>query len=131
VIMRWRRWCRGGREDPPPFCLFLTGVSGGSRGWLVLSCFFWETSSVLEAIGGIRLSPATYYIYIIYIYPLQSSLKILSPISTFSPTTSSKSRPPYVNTYIKDIFNFLIFVHTYLSYSQMYYTYFSFIKPVV
>jgi hypothetical protein len=52
-------------------------------------------------------------------------------ISNSSPTMSSKSHPLYTNTYIRDIFIFLIFVHTNLSYFQMYHTYFSVAKPIV
>jgi hypothetical protein len=37
----------------------------------------------------------------------------------------------YTQIHILEIFLFLFFVHTYLSYSQMYCTYFSFAKPVI
>jgi hypothetical protein len=37
----------------------------------------------------------------------------------------------YMQIFILKIFLFFIFIHTYLSYSQMYCTYFSFTKPVV
>jgi hypothetical protein len=49
----------------------------------------------------------------------------------FSSTTYSKSHPLYANTYIRDIFIFYFFIYMYLSYSQMYCTYFSFAKPIV
>jgi hypothetical protein len=80
---------------------------------------------------GFRLSPTTSSIYILYIRPLQSSLKGSTPISISSPTTSSKSRPLYVNTYIKDIFIFK-FLYIGVCYTlKCVCTYFSFTKTVV
>jgi hypothetical protein len=68
---------------------------------------------------------------VLYIHPLYPSFTVFSKRLHLLYLLSLQQRPLYVNTYIKDIFNFLIFVHTYLSYSQMYCIYFSFIKPVV
>jgi hypothetical protein len=62
--------------------------------------------------------------------PLQSPLKDYILYISFFPTTSSKSRHLYSNIYIKDIFYFY-FLHTYLSYSQIYCIYFSFTKPFI